>query len=85
MLRKALAAFILVIFVCGMCYAEQGSQRAGTVPVKINNTICPVTGEEVDIKNPVTAEYKGKVYNFCCPMCVQEFEKDPEKYIAKIK
>ena len=28
--------------------------------------------------------YKGKVYNLCCPMCVKDFENDPEKYIGII-
>ena len=48
----------------------------------IVNKICPITGDPVD-KN-ITYEYKGKVYGFCCPMCIEEFKKDPEKYIAKM-
>jgi cytochrome c oxidase subunit 2 len=39
--------------------------------------------------NPISEEYsyayKGKIYYFCCPMCVEKFAKDPEKYISKIK
>ena len=30
-------------------------------------------------------EYEGKVYNFCCEMCTEEFKKDPEKYIQKVE
>ena len=30
-------------------------------------------------------EYKGKVYNFCCSMCLKDFNKDPEKYVAKVE
>jgi len=44
-----------------------------------------VTGEKVDMNNPVTVEYDGKIYNLCCPMCPDEFKKDPAKYIAKIE
>ncbi len=47
---------------------------------KVNNTICPVTGNPVDKKNPVTVEYNGKIYNFCCSMCPATFNSDPEKY-----
>jgi YHS domain-containing protein len=32
-----------------------------------------------------TYEYKGKVYNFCCQMCIEEFKKDPQKYIKKVE
>ena len=29
--------------------------------------------------------YNGKVIGFCCPDCVDEFKKDPEKYMKTIK
>lgn len=51
----------------------------------VGNKICPVTGEKIDEKTKATYEYQGKIYNFCCPMCIDEFKKDPEKYIKKIK
>ncbi|MBF0570217.1 MAG: YHS domain-containing protein, partial [Candidatus Omnitrophica bacterium] len=27
-----------------------------------------------------TVEYKGKLYNLCCPGCISRFKADPEKY-----
>jgi len=47
------------------------------------NKICPVMGGEAQ-KN-VNYEYKGKMYYFCCPNCVETFKKDPEKYIKKLE
>ncbi|MBF0494670.1 MAG: YHS domain-containing protein [Candidatus Omnitrophica bacterium] len=38
-------------------------------------------GTPIDESTKVTYEYNGKIYNFCCPMCVEEFKKDPVKYI----
>ncbi len=29
-----------------------------------------------------TAEYKGKTYYFCTPLCKVQFESHPEKYLA---
>lgn len=49
------------------------------------NKICPVSGEKIDEKTKAAYEYKGKIYNFCCPACIDEFKKDPEKYIKKIE
>ena len=49
----------------------------------IVNKPCRMTGEPVD-KN-ITYEHKGKLYGFCCPACIEEFKKDPEKYIGKIE
>ena len=50
----------------------------------VGNKICPVSGEKIDEETKATYEYQGKIYNFCCPMCIDEFKKDPEKYIEKI-
>lgn len=45
-------------------------------------TICPVM--EGAIKKDLFVEYKGKKVYFCCPGCVDEFNKDPEKYIKDL-
>jgi YHS domain-containing protein len=46
------------------------------------NTICPVSGEEVDPAH--TLVYEGKVIGFCCDKCPAEFQKDPKKFMAKL-
>lgn len=32
-------------------------------------------------KSTGSMEYKGVVYNFCCPSCKVEFQKNPDKYV----
>jgi YHS domain-containing protein len=54
-------------------------------PVDVGNKICPVTGEKIGEETKAAYEYNGKVYNFCCPMCISSFKKNPEKYIKKIE
>jgi YHS domain-containing protein len=54
-------------------------------PTEVGNKICPVSDEEIKDETKVTYEYEGKIYNFCCQMCVDEFKKDPERYIEKIE
>lgn len=54
-------------------------------PINIGNKICPVSGEKIDEKLKSTYEYEGEIYNFCCAMCIDEFKKDPEKYIKKVE
>ena len=45
---------------------------------------CPVRGEEFTVSDITSAaEYKGKVYFFCCDDCPPKFKEDPEKYIKK--
>lgn len=49
----------------------------------VENVLCPVLGGKVD-KN-VSYLYQDKRYYFCCPDCIEEFKKDPEKYLSKIE
>ncbi len=60
-------------------------QMAQVKAVDVGNKICPVSGEKIDEKTKATYEYKGKIYNFCCPMCIETFKKDPQKYIKKVE
>ncbi len=45
-------------------------------------THCPVM--EFPIDKTIFTEYQGKKVYFCCPGCIEEFEKDPEKYLDKL-
>jgi YHS domain-containing protein len=49
---------------------------------EIEQTICPVMKGAIN-KNLFT-EYNGKKVYFCCAGCKEKFEKEPEKYIAKL-
>lgn len=46
-------------------------------------TKCPVMGGDID-KSKYT-DYKGTRVYFCCPGCIDEFKKNPEKYMKKLK
>ena len=85
---KKIAVFSLILLlIAGVTYAAE--QASSTEQVKgtesVGNKICQVSGDKIDEKTKVTYEYKGKIYNLCCPICVEEFKKDPEKYIGKIE
>ena len=46
--------------------------------------VCPVTGDKFKVNDEtLSAEYKGKVYYFCCPACDKPFRENPEKYMEK--
>ncbi|MGD0077752.1 MAG: YHS domain-containing protein [Sedimentisphaerales bacterium] len=63
--------------------AEEANKTAATAVASMEQTTCPVMdGNKID-KN-VFVEYKGKKVYFCCAGCKEEFEKAPEKYIAKL-
>ena len=67
----------------GKTEAVQGAAPSEEA-VNVGNKICPVSGEKIDEKTKTTYEYEGKTYNFCCAECIDEFKKDPAKYIKKV-
>jgi Cu(I)/Ag(I) efflux system membrane fusion protein len=48
----------------------------------VAQTTCPVMGGAVN--RDIFTIYEGKKVYFCCPGCKPEFEKNPEKYLAKL-
>ncbi len=61
------------------------TQTSQEKAVAVGNKVCPVLNEKIDERNKATYEYEGKIYNFCCISCIDEFKKDPELYIKKIE
>jgi YHS domain-containing protein len=56
--------------------------QAQAKAVVAEQTTCPVMGGAID-KN-IFVEYKGKKVYFCCKDCVDKFQANPERYIAKL-
>ena len=78
----------LIIFLIGLGLIliptqgfAQAKDQAQEKKIEVGNKICPVMGNKIVEGQEVKVEYKGKIYNLCCPGCVEEFFKDPEKYI----
>jgi YHS domain-containing protein len=44
---------------------------------------CIVMGGKIN--KDVYADYKDQRVYFCCPGCIKEFNKDPEKYLKMMK
>jgi len=62
---------------------EEAEKTAETMAASMEQTTCPIMdGNKID--KTVFVEYKGKKVYFCCAGCKEKFEKDPEKYIAKL-
>ena len=62
--------------------ATATAEEANKAVTSIEQTTCPVSGDKID--SNVFVEYKGKKVYFCCASCKSIFNKDPEKYVAKL-
>ena len=72
-----------------MPWWRSGAPKAPSVfdapqPVGATAT-CPVLGNQFTITaDTLHSEYQGKHVYFCCAGCKDEFEKAPDKYLAKL-
>ena len=47
--------------------------------------VCVVSGEKLgSMGTPVGGTHDGKEVQLCCKGCVEDFNKDPQKYLAKL-
>ncbi len=89
-MKLAIVAGIVVIGLGGYAsaqmegHAHDKPKAATTQPTtKPANTKCPVSGDPIDPE--VTIVQDGKTVAFCCKGCIDDFKKDPAKYMAKLK
>ena len=48
-------------------------------------SVCVVSDEKLgDMGEPEVLHYKGREIKFCCADCVKSFNKEPQKYLAKL-
>ncbi len=60
------------------------AESADAMPYPLKT--CLVSGEELGSMGvPPAIVYQGQQIKFCCKSCIPDFEKEPEKYMAKLK
>ncbi len=81
MLRKKIVAVVMVLAV-GLLFS--GYVLAADNPGKGNpQTLCPVLGGKID--RSVYTDYQGKRIYFCCSGCIEDFKKNPDKYMKQME
>jgi YHS domain-containing protein len=54
------------------------------VPDLLKN--CPVSGDKLgEMGKPFSFVYKGQEVKLCCKSCKSDFDKEPDKYMTKIR
>jgi YHS domain-containing protein len=78
-------ALTLAAFAAGSLLAADVKTAPASPPAAQGQpqTKCPVLGG--NINKQIYADYQGKRIYFCCQGCDQEFKKNPEKYMKKLK
>lgn len=59
-------------------------ENASTDPYPLDT--CVVSGEPLgSMGEPIVVEHEGTTVKLCCKECIEKFESDPDKYVAKLK
>lgn len=61
---------------------EKGREEA-KVPVEVKNKLCPVTLAKITTGDKFTYTYEGKTYRFSSREAIEDFKKDPQKYLKE--
>lgn len=85
-MKKMMAKVILAL---GLAFSVAGTGLAAPPPMidmplaGKSQVSCPVQGGKIN--KELYADYKGERIYFCCAGCDKEFNKDPEKYLKKMR
>ncbi len=78
----------ILTLIAGIIFAANLAVRADDAkPTPDKLTTCPVSGEKLDgdMGKPYVFIYQGQEVKLCCKGCKKDFDKDPTKFIAKIR
>jgi YHS domain-containing protein len=92
-IMKQFNRIVKSIMIAGLALAATAlvsTARADTstnAPVKPDQmTTCPVSGEKLgEMGKPMVFVYQGQEVKLCCSGCKKDFDKDPAKYMEKIR
>jgi len=86
---KKLTAIALTVPFLASPFAGLAGDTNSVPPVKPKPdllTTCPVSGDKLgEMGKPYIFVYKDQEIKLCCSGCKKDFDKTPDKYVAKIR
>lgn len=85
LIRLNLCALALAAIALTPAVLAEDAKAPAPTPDQL--TTCVVSGEKLgsDGMEAYTFTYKNQEVKLCCKSCKKKFDKDPEKYMAKIR
>ena len=78
-MTKYIFSFMILL---GTIHATETTPATSTYPL----STCVVSGDKLgQMETPTIIHYQGTEVQLCCKDCAKDFEKDPDKYLKKIK
>ena len=83
-----MAGIILAVLLTAVSFNvhADGTNAVAVIKPDLLKT-CPVSGDKLggDMGKPYVFVYQGQEVKLCCSMCKADFDKDPAKYLKKIR
>jgi len=93
MQRKMIVPAVAAMLIGGAAFVGAADKPKG--PTTRPSTTKPVAGKPINkfcavesdnkIDPKVTFVYQGKTIGFCCRDCLEDFQKDPDRYMRGLK
>jgi YHS domain-containing protein len=78
----------VILLAASLTLRAEDTNAAASTPAKPDKlATCPVSDEKLggDMGDAYVFTYKGQEVKLCCKSCKKKFDKDPEKYMSKIR
>jgi YHS domain-containing protein len=76
----------LVLGMAALASTAMAADTTNAPPKPDLLTTCPVSGDKLgEMGKPLVFVYQGQEIKLCCGGCKKDFDKDPAKYIKKIR
>lgn len=74
---------LFTIALLGLSLASCSTTGGGAKPYPLD--VCIVSGNKLgSMGTPITKVHEGQEVKFCCRPCVEDFDANPAKYMAKL-
>ena len=85
-MKLALALLSSMFLSAGANPANAADAKPSGVPSSYPLTKCPVSDEVLgEMGKPVKVSHQGTDVYLCCKSCIKDFDKEPAKYVEKVK
>ena len=84
-MKKINQYLVLAAIAVAASFTVRAEEAKTPTPDKL--ATCPVSGEKLDgdMGKPMVFTYKDQEVKLCCKGCKKDFDKDPDKYLTKIR
>ena len=88
---RLIAGIFLAVVIATLSFhvRADGTNSVGSIPKPKPDLLktCPVFGEKLggEMGKPYVFVYQGQEVKLCCADCKTDFDKDPAKYLKKIR